>query len=203
LLAEFDLPERDDIFAPGGLPGDSLWDTLAGRGTRWTRWDWRTPEAGNLAGLERRVAQGSDELLFCYTAALAARLRREGSGGAGVRDWLAGLDGLLGRIAAEGARRGPTPWIYLLSDHGMVDVEGTVDVMARLATLSVRWPSDYLAFFDSTMARFWWRAPGAREVVRDALAGEPAGRWLDDRELGREGGRFPGRDHGEGIRPPA
>ena len=28
LLEEFDLAERDDIFVPGGLPGDSLWDAV-------------------------------------------------------------------------------------------------------------------------------------------------------------------------------
>src|SRR5262249_3959964 len=33
-LEAFDLPERDDIFAPGGLPCVSLWDTLE-RGTPW------------------------------------------------------------------------------------------------------------------------------------------------------------------------
>src|SRR5689334_24170636 len=27
-LEWFDLPERDDLFSPGGLPVDSLWDSL-------------------------------------------------------------------------------------------------------------------------------------------------------------------------------
>ena len=199
LLAQLDLAEREDIFAPRGLPVESLWDTLARRGTRWASWDWRTPEARNLAELERRVAEGDEEFLFCYTAELDAALHREGSGGPGVRARLADLGLRLGRLEAAGARRGAALWIYLLSDHGMVDVDGTVDVMARLATLSVRWPGDYLAFFDSTMARFWWRSPSARDTVRAALAGAPGGRWLDDAELEREGCRFPGRDYGDDI----
>ncbi len=199
LLAEFDLAERDDIFAPKGLPVDSFWDTLARRGVSRVSWDWRTPESGNFAALERHVEEGNADLLFCYTAGLDATLHREGSDGAGVRAWLAGLAGLLGRLEAAGARCGAAPWIYLLSDHGMVDVDGTVDVMGRLAALQVRWPVDYLAFFDSTMARFWWRGSSARDQVRAALAAEPAGRWLDDGELEREGCRFARHEYGDDV----
>ena len=199
LLAEFDLAERDDIFAPNGLPIDSLWDTLVRRRVSRVSWDWRTPESGNFAALERHVAEGAGELLFCYTAGLDAALHREGSNGVGVKAWLARLAALLGRLEAAGASRGAVPWIYLLSDHGMVDVDGTVDVMGRLAALPVRWPTDYLAFFDSTMARFWWRGASARAQVRAALAAEPAGRWLDERELEREGCRFAGREYGDDV----
>ena len=43
LLAELDLAERDDIFAPRGLPVDSIWDALDRRGVSRASWDWRTP----------------------------------------------------------------------------------------------------------------------------------------------------------------
>jgi hypothetical protein len=199
LLAEFDLAERDDIFAPGGLPVDSLWDALERRGVRWSSWDWRTPEAVNFAALERQVEEGAGDFLFCYTAGLDAALHREGSAGPGVAAWLTRLGALINRLEAAGARRGAAPWIYLLSDHGMVDVEGTVDVMGRLAALPVRWPEDYLVFLDSTMARFWWRDRAVRDRVRAALADEPAGRWLEDGELEREGCRFPAREYGDDV----
>jgi hypothetical protein len=81
----------------------------------------------------------------------------------------------------------------------MVDVRLTVDVMGRLRGLRLGWPRDYVAFFDSTMARFWWRGGRARAAVTEALAGEPGGRWLDDGELERLGALFPGRDYGDDI----
>jgi hypothetical protein len=196
LLPAFDLAERDDIFAPRGLPLDSLWDTIERRGLTWRRWNWRTPEAENLAGLERSVASGDDAVLVCYTADLDAALHHEGSGGRAVREGLARYGALLDRIAGAGDR---APWIYLISDHGMVDVRETADVMGRLARLPVGWPHDYLAFFDSTMARFWWRDGGARAAVTDALAAERWGRWLDDHELERQGALFPRRDYGDAV----
>jgi hypothetical protein len=199
LLPEFDLAERDDIFAPGGLPGDSIWDALARAGVRWRGWNWRTPESESLAELERALAEGDETLLFCYTADLDALLHHEGSSGAGVRERLRGYGAAITRLERAAAARGDELWLFLLSDHGMVDVTRTADVMSVLRPLPVGWPRDYLPFFDSTMARFWWRTPGARERVRAALAATGWGRWLADVELERAGALFPDRRYGEDL----
>jgi hypothetical protein len=197
LLPQFDLAERDDLFRPAGLPVDMLWDTFERRALRWRGWNWRTPESENFAALERRAASGDESVLVCYTPDLDALLHREGSGGPGVRAALDRYTELVARLARPAA--GATPWIYLLSDHGMVDVRATTDVMARLERLKVSWPDDYLAFFDSTMARFWWRTPSARREVETALADCPGGRWLDPATLAREGVLFPDHDYGESV----
>lgn len=199
LLAEFDVAERDDIFAPAGLPVDSLWDALEREPIRWRGWNWRTPEDEALAAVAERVEHGDEALLFCYTAELDADLHREGSFGSAVRRRLDGYASWVRGLEAAAARRGEELWVYVLSDHGMVDVHGTLDVMGALAALPVRWPRHYLAFFDSTMARFWWKQPAARAAVRAALEGLRGGRWLDDAELERAGARFPAREYGDDI----
>lgn len=197
-LARFDLAERDDLFAPGGLPVDTLWDALARLGVAWHGWNWRTPEPAAMAHLESRLATGRDDVLFLYTADLDALLHHEGSGGARVRERLGAYDALVRSLVA--APPGARPrWVYLCSDHGMVDVVERVDVMSALARLPLRRGRDYDAFFDSTMARFWWRRDGARDAVRAALAGEARGRWLGDEELAREGADFAAREYGEDI----
>jgi len=199
LLSEFDLAERADIFAPGGLPVDSLWDGLARDGVSWRAWSWRTPEADALAALAGRLEHGEEDFLFCYTAELDATLHREGSSGAGVRRHLARYAAWLEGIAAAASHRGEELWIYLVSDHGMVDVRRSVDVMGALAGLEARWPRDYIPFFDSTMARFWWKRAGAREQVRGALERLGGGHWLDAAELEAAGAAFPGKDYGEDV----
>ncbi len=197
-LARFDLAERADLFTPGGLGVDTLWDSLARRGVPWRGWNWRTPEADAFAELEARLAAGRDDLLFAYTADLDALLHHEGTRGARVHERLTRYEALvrsLSRVPAGGRPR----WIYLCSDHGMVDVTEHADVMGRLAGLPVRRGRDYDAFFDSTFARFWWRRPGARDAVRAALAAEPRGRWLDAAELAREGADFAAHEYGEDL----
>ena len=81
----------------------------------------------------------------------------------------------------------------------MVDVRATVDVMARVAALPFRRGRDYLAFYDSTMARFWWRDAAARDRIRQALAAEPRGRWLSREQMAREGVAFADARFGDDV----
>ena len=198
-LAWFDLPERDDIFTAGGLPLESLWDALERRRVAWRGWNWRTPEATARAQALDELAAGRLDFLFLYSAVLDARLHHEGSRGAGVRASLAEWSAWFDAAAAAAARAGREPWLYLCSDHGMVDVRVTVDVMARVAALPFRRGRDYVAFFDSTMARFWWRDPRATAAIRRALEAEPRGRWLSKDELAREGVAFTDARYGDGV----
>jgi hypothetical protein len=195
-LAQFDLAEKADIFAPGGLPLDSLWDSLQRRGVRWRGWNWRTPEAQAFAELRDAVRAGAHDFLFLYTADLDALLHREGSGGANVHERMGRYDAWTRELAASSGR---PVWLYLCSDHGMVDVKSHAGVMARVDALPYARGRDYVAFYDSTMARFWWRTPAARDAVRAALDAEPLGRWLTDDELRAEGALFEKREYGDDV----
>jgi hypothetical protein len=198
-LAAFDLAERDDIFAPKGLPVDSLWDGLERRGVAWRGWNWRTPEDEAKAQAIACLERGREDVLFLYTAKLDALLHHEGSRGAGVRRVLAAWSTWFADASTAAARGGRDAWLYLCSDHGMVDVQRSVDLMARVAALPWRRGRDYVAFYDSTMARFWWRTPAAREGIRAALATEPSGRWLSREQLASEGADFADQRYGQDI----
>jgi len=198
MLPAFDLPERDDVFAPGGLPVESIWDTLDRRGVRWRGWNWRVPEEQSLAETLAAVG-GGDTLLFCYTAELDAALHREGSRGPTVRSRLERYGAWVDQVEQAARARGVELWLYLLSDHGMVDVTSTADVMGALGARGIAWPRDVLAFFDSTLARFWWRGAAARDTVRGTLAALPGGRWLTAAERAAAGVAFPDHDYGEDV----
>lgn len=198
LLASFDLVEKDDIFAPGGLPVESLWDTLERRSIPWRGWNWRTPEDQALAAVLERVAHGDERFLFCYSADLDAILHREGSRGPQVAPRLDRYSAWLGALEDAAARRGERIGLYLLSDHGMVDVDRHADVMSAVARIGLRMPDQFLAFFDSSMARFWWRTEGARSRVHAALANFP-GRWLDGAALAAAGCGFADHAYGDEV----
>jgi type I phosphodiesterase/nucleotide pyrophosphatase len=198
-LAQFDLPERDDIFVPGGLPCESLWDTLERQRVRWRGWNWRTPEDAARAEALDCLERGQHDFLFLYSASLDALLHQEGSRGAGVRANLVRWSAWFDDAAAAAVRGGREPWLYLCSDHGMVDVTASVDLMGRLARMPWRHGRDYLAFFDSTFARFWWRTPAAREAVRAELDAEPRGHWLTPAELANEGADFEDHRYGDDL----
>lgn len=198
-LAAFDLPEQEDIFRPGGLPMDSIWDSLERRGLAWQGWNWRTRESEALDALRERIRSGDDDVLFLYTAELDATLHHEGSKGDGVQAKLECYDAWLTSVQQAANERGRPLWFYLCSDHGMVDVTRTSDVRAVLAQLPDRDGCHYDVFLDSTMARFWWRESGARDRVRAVLGGEQGGHWLTPEELLAAQCAFPDHAYGDDL----
>jgi len=63
------------------------------------------------------------------------------------------------------------------------------DLMKDIEALGFTMPEDYLAVYDSTMARYWFFSEEARQRVGAVLAANPCGRILPEAEL-RELGIF-------------
>lgn len=204
-LAELDVCERANLYAPGGL-GDigTLFDDLAARRLRARVWDWRSDDATNERQFVAAVADaardaaGSPDVLFWYTPSVDALMHAHGVHAAPVAARLDRLEAAIGEALAAARAGGREAWLYLTSDHGMADVTHHVDVMARLAAAPIRRGTDYHAFYDSTMARFWFAGPVAEAAVRAALAGLP-GRFLAREDEERWGIHFADRRYGEAI----
>jgi hypothetical protein len=80
----------------------------------------------------------------------------------------------------------------IIGDHGMMDVEIYLDLRGRLARLAkernVRVGEHLIAFFDSTMARFWCTTDAARRVVADLMSDPEVmqnGQTLTDEDAAR------------------
>lgn len=204
-LAELDVCERDPLFAPGALPGiGTIFDDAAARRVRIRAWDWRSDDDANERAFVAAACAGGGEggaasdLLLYYTPAIDARMHARGTHAPEVDDRLARLESAI-RRALEGARAaGREAWCYLTSDHGMIDVVEHVDVMARVRDARLTPGVDYHAFYDSTMARFWFRSPLAEQRLRAALEGLP-GRFLTREDEERFGIFFPDRRYGDAI----
>lgn len=209
-LPLLDLPEVRDLYAPGAVPGHPSWfDDWTERRYAVRVWDWRTPEAENAAAFLSAAESDATDVLFWYTPAQDALRHRHGNEADEVRGHLRGLGETLRRAAEKLSARGPAPWVYVFSDHGMTDVVFHVDLMGEVqAAVAGTDGADsegraWLAFYDSTLARFWWPDPDARRrlrpLVQTRLAGLGAGHWLDDEECRRYGVDFPDRRFGEDI----
>jgi hypothetical protein len=215
LLPHFDVAERRSLFAPGGMGERRTWfDVWAQRGWRVRVWEWHTSEADNAAAFVRVAgAAGAEaaDLLFWYTAGLDARQHLHGTQAGEVHAHL----GWIGERIVEAQRAaraaGREAWTYVLSDHGMTDVTRLADVMGEAertlretaAGAGLSEGRDWLAFYDSTLARFWWRAPTARQrlraPLRECLAALGAGHWLAPEEEAKLRVRFADGRYGDDI----
>lgn len=198
-LPLFDYAEKRDLYQPGGILGGqpTLFDTLRARGVPYHVSDWRRSETENLERLGRAVDAGEVPLAWLFLGHLDALLHDHGPAGAAADRHLAWYEQRLQDVVARARRRYGDVRVHLFSDHGMTQVVRCCDLMARLDRAGLVFGRDYAAMFDSTMARFWFLAAGARERTLDVLAAEPDGRVVSDAELASWGCDFPGSLYGE------
>ena len=200
-LPWLDYTEKRDIYEPGGILGgqQTFFETWKTSGKRWMRSDWRLGDARNLDRLEAEVDQGGLQLAYLFTAGLDALMHRHGTGGPGVADAFKILDRRLLKIVRRAEQTCGPVRVHVFSDHGMTDVRRSSDLMPRWERLGFRYGSDYVAAWDSTMARFWFHDETVRRRAMDWLAEQPEGRLLDEQELRREHCWFPDQRYGEAF----
>jgi hypothetical protein len=81
----------------------------------------------------------------------------------------------------------------------MTPVEHHYDLVQEVESLGFQMPGDYLAVYDSTMARFWFFDDGARQAISERLTSLSCGQILGPSELQRLGVYFPDSRYGEVV----
>lgn len=204
-LPALDVCERANLFAPGGLGRiGTIFDDLAERRLVTRVWDWRTDEAANerafvaAATQAARPGGGAPDVLFFYTPAMDEVMHAHGVMSPAADARLAQIERAVSAALAAARSAGREAWCYLTSDHGMTDVTFHVDVMAAVRETGLRPGFDYDVFYDSTLARFWFRSPEAEPRIEAALA-PLKGRFLTREDEQRFGILFADRRYGDRI----
>lgn len=198
LLPRFDLVERRNIFRPGGLrSASSIFDTLQASRLAFSTYDWRTPEEENFRSAERDLQEGRVDFVFLYLPFLDGLLHRHGPGGDEVVEHLEWYERRVYRLIEMGSDSAEIFEFYLFSDHGMSPVHGGVDLKSVVEHDLGRNGRRYLAFYDSTMARFWYDDPHIGEELVSLLKGIRGGRLIPEDEREELGIRFADRSQGD------
>ena len=200
LLHRFQLYERKSFYSRHPLKGiPTILDEVRDRGIPVSSYYWNTPVDQIFSETEDKLAARQARLHYLYISRTDHLLHVNGNDLGRVGDELdvyANRIRRIHRIAKENYRE---VGLLIFSDHGMMDVTGEVDVMTPIAKLPYRLGADYLAFYDATMARFWFDNPSCRQPIMDAVAGVEGLRLLPDRELEDLGSLFFDRRYGEAI----
>jgi len=199
LLPWFNWVEKRNLYEPGGVTGlPSIFDELAQSGIRYRVYSYhRYTDAEIFRQAERALQRGEADVLFLYLSEMDMFLHthcHEPSAVAQRLDWYAAELRSLFQLARW---RHPDSTLLVFSDHGMTRVCNHYDLVGDVESLGWRMPKDYLAVYDSTMARFWFFNPDARRSIAARLAGVECGRILLDGELQQLGVFFPDRRYGE------
>ena len=200
LIDKFDYCEKRDLFKRGGMnKGNSIFDHLENSDTRYHCSDWREAEETNLGALKDSLEEGNISFAFLYLASMDALLHQVGKASHEVDTKLAWYEQRLREIMQLAREHYEDVRLFVCSDHGMATVEKTVDIHSRVAALGLNEGRDYVATYDSTMARFWFYSDAARQRIIALLNNIPEGRILPEQELATLGCDFEGHQYGELI----
>jgi hypothetical protein len=190
-------PIRYDEFPPIDLPVPTLVDVFRERGLR-HEFRYMADGLDSAAELSRLREQIDDvDVIFYYDPTLDGGGHKTGASADALATPIAEIERFLRDAHSLLAEEGEEPEMMLFSDHGMTDVAETFDLFDRLDGFELG--RDYVAFVDSTFARFWFPTPTKRAAILDALDAAP-GRFLSDEDMVRYGVDFEDRTvYGEEI----
>ena len=199
-LPLFNYAEQKRIWEPGGLPqGETIFDLLAKKGIPYHVHDSDVADGLRFERLTSDIQNQRIDFAYCSFGRLDALMHSVGNDHPDIGKLMHWYDGKI-RALLDAAEENyeEVSW-YVFTDHGMHNVTETYDLVADIESLGLEWNKDYVAFYDSTMARFWFLDDQARKPITEALADHPKGRILPDEELKELGVYFEDRQYGDLI----
>ena len=200
-LPFFNLSEKRNIFEPGGLMGvRSVFDWLSEKQIPFRAYSYhRYTDAQIFEEAMADIGRRRYEFYFLYFAEMDAFLHQHCTETDKVEQKLEHYAGRLQELFAAARKSYPDILLSVFSDHGMTPTRDRFDLLDEVEQLGFAMPQDFLAVYDSTMARFWFFRPEVRSRFTRRLSELQCGRILSDHDLQMLGLSFPDHRYGELI----
>lgn len=193
----FNYAEQKRIWEPGGLPrGKTIFDRMAEHGIPYHVHDSDTGDDVRFEQLMNDVASQRIDFAYCSFGRLDALMHQKGNDHPDIAKLMQWYDDQIRALLDAAHENYREVAYYLFTDHGMHNVSETYDLIADIEALGLEWNQDYVAFYDSTIARFWLLNENAQARVCQCLAYHPKGRILPDDELKASGVWFEDGQYG-------
>lgn len=201
LLPYFNWVERRNIYDRGGIIGaPSIFDELHEKDIPFRVYTYHhSTDAEILRQAEEDIRGRTASFYFLYLSEMDMFLHMNCGNPEMVEERLRWYDRGLRKIFDAAQQVSADATLTISSDHGMTPVGQNYDLVKHFENSTLRMPEDYLAVFDSTMARFWLFNDHARTEVLGILDRIPCGHVLSDAELKQFGVLFPDRRFGEAV----
>jgi len=201
LLPWFNYVEKKNIYDHGGINGSrSIFDQLDQQGIAHRVYSYH--HLGDAEILEQAVKDIEEKkasFFFLYLSEMDMFLHMHCKDPVQVKARLDWYDQGLRKVFAVAQKIDPQASMTVISDHGMTPIDNRYDLVGDIEALGLQMPADYLAVYDSTMARFWFFGDQAKQKVERRLTELQCGRILGDEELRQLGVFFADRRFGELI----
>ncbi len=199
LLPYFDICEKKDIYKPGGVPG-SIFDELKEAGIPFRSYSYHELRDEQIIREVRKDLEARNyDFYFIYLSEFDAMLHDYCADRQRINKEIDRLAGWLAELYSTAVRNSEEVDFLVLSDHGMTPKSAGFDLIKQIGSLGLAMPRDYIALFDSTMARFWFFNPPAQERITQRLSELDCGRILSPEEKKKFGVNFADHRFGDCI----
>jgi len=196
----FNYAEQKRIWEPNGLPiGKTIFDRMTQAGIPYYAHNSDVGDETRLANLTAHIKQQTIDFAYCSLGKLDGLMHAVGNDHPDIDQLMQWYDEKLRALIATAEKNYEEVNWYLFTDHGMHNVIQSHDLIADIEALGLKWNKDYIAFYDSTMARFWFMNDEARTAITQYLKNHSNGRILSDEELTQHGVFFEDGQYGELI----
>ncbi|WP_205684957.1 alkaline phosphatase family protein [Poseidonibacter lekithochrous] len=183
-LPYFDYLEKHDYFVPNGiLKTDTIFDWCVQNDIPYHCSNWRKSETYNINALKEKIDEGDIEFSYLYLPTLDGVMHTYGTEHEKTVEKIKWLEDQISNVYDYANDKYDEVSLHIFSDHGMCDTQGSVDLIKVIENTGLVYGKDYVAMYDSTMARFWFMNDEARETIEDLLSFQSSGKIVDDDEL--------------------
>jgi predicted AlkP superfamily pyrophosphatase or phosphodiesterase len=185
-ISLYDFTEKKNPLQPGGMNrGPNIFDFLEERRIEYHVSAPEQTEEANLNALLQAIESERIDFAFLYWPGLDGVLHMTGNDSPEVPAKLSRYEHWIEQLLSVAARHYSEIRLHVFSDHGMANCVELLDLKSKIEPLPLRFGEDYVAVYDSTMARFWFFNERARREITSALQAVPHGRILARDELQR------------------
>lgn len=201
MLPMFDLAEKKNLYKPGGVPGSkTIFDLWQAENVDYITYSYHeSSDEEIISRMISNIEKGVGTFHFAYLAEVDAFLHQHCKDEPAVKNVIAKYEKWIRKVIATGTKHFEKISFFVFSDHGMTPINRTLDLRGTVEKSGLKLGQDYLAVYDSTMARFWFRTERAEPILTEVLSTVRGGRLLSDTEKKELGIDFPHNGYGDII----
>jgi Type I phosphodiesterase / nucleotide pyrophosphatase len=187
ILKYFDISMKKHIIEPGSMDGTlTLFDLMRQKNIRfeYVGYPWDKGNEQIFASVKNHLSNDSSSVVIAYIDEIDHAEHKHGVHSEDFIRQLRLFDELCARFLEKimDTEKKNNLAVTIFSDHGMKDVDGTINLKEVVDSADLEIEKDYLLFLDSTIARFWALNENAHQYLREVLASTKGGRLLSKEE---------------------
>lgn len=198
VLPYFDYLEKYDYFVPNGiLRTDTIFDWCVKNDVPYHCSNWRKSQNYNIKVLKKELKKQEIQFAYLYLPKLDGVMHNYGTHHKETKQELSYLEEKTKEVYEEALKNYDEVSIHIFSDHGMCDTKNSSDLISLIEKTKLDYGKDYIAMYDSTMARFWFLNKNAKTQITNLLKDLTFGKIVEDEELKQMHVFFENRKFGE------